>query len=58
MTGKDYVRWRYECNFSLKLELEIMEGGVENHGGRNKMSGGWNRISWKVTLKIMEEGTK
>jgi hypothetical protein len=25
---------------------------------RNKMSGGWNRISWKVKVNIMEGGTK
>jgi hypothetical protein len=35
-----------------------VEGEAEDHGRRNKMSGRWNRISWKVTLKIMEEGTK
>jgi hypothetical protein len=37
------------------LEQDIVEGEDEYHGRRNKMIGSWNRISWKVKLKIMEE---
>jgi hypothetical protein len=35
-----------------------VEGETEDHGSRNKMSGSWNRISWKVKVNIMEGGTK